>query len=167
MIDSLSKKLNLRVNGYPIILNQKLNESELGLHDINKAGFFQRLIIKPFRDEIVFWSKNCELKYINEDFTNTISPILDIKAGADIMFGTTAYLFYKEKTLLKFVFQIIQNELAAKVSLEKFEEKLIEFVGTPSSSETFSKIWKVESQKLILEFPHNIQHGYIHFVFNG
>ena len=165
MTDSLSRRLNLRINGYPICLNEKLNVQELSRYNIKKGGFFQRLIIKPSRNEVLFWSKNCELKYFNEDFPNTISPILNVKAGANIMFGTSAYLWYK-KTLLKFVFQIIHNELAAKYSLEKFEEKLIEFIGKPSSTDTIFKIWEIENQKLIIEFPHNTQHGYIYLMFN-
>jgi len=140
MIDSLSKRLNLRVNGCPIILNEKLNKSSLSSHNIKKAGLFHRLILKPSRDEVVFYSKNCELKYFNEDFTNTILPILDFKAGAHTMFGTTAYLWYKRDVLLKFAFQIIRNELAAKINLEEFEEKLIEYIGGLSSSDKIFKI---------------------------
>ena len=124
MIDSLSKKLNLRVNDYTVILNEKLNEAELRQHDIKKAGFFENLMIKPSSDEVVFWAKNCNLKYLNDDFENAISPILDANAGANIMFGTTAYLWFKENILLKFTFQIIQNELAAKINLENFIDSL-------------------------------------------
>ena len=166
MIDSLSKKLNLRVNDYTVILNEKLNEAELRQHDIKKAGFFENLMIKPSSDEVVFWAKNCNLKYLNDDFENAISPILDANAGANIMFGTTAYLWFKENILLKFTFQIIQNELAAKINLENFEKKLIKFIGSPIPSDNIFKIWETENQKLILEFPHNIQHGYIHLMFN-
>ena len=88
-MDSLSKKLNLRVNGYHIVLGQELSKSELIAHKFKKAGFFARLQIKPQRNELVFWSKNCELKYLKEEFDNVIFPILDNKAGAAIMYGTS------------------------------------------------------------------------------
>ena len=46
MLDSLSQKINLKVNGFQIILNQELNESELKSHKFKKVGFFNRIIIK-------------------------------------------------------------------------------------------------------------------------
>ena len=116
-------KLNLRINDYPIVLDQELNEVELKRHDFKKVGFFDRLLIKPEKDEIVRWAKNCGLRYLDDDFQNSIYPILDIKAGAEIMFGTSAYLWFKENKLKKLTFQIIQNKIAAEISLKKFEEK--------------------------------------------
>ena len=156
-------KLNLRVNDYPIILDQELNEAELKKHNFKKVGLLDRLLIKPSKNEIVWWSKNCGLKYLNDDFQNSIYPILDIKAGAEIMYGTSAYLWHKENKLIKFTFQIIQNKMAAEISLKKLEEKLIESMGNPSSSDKPFIIWKTENQKFILEYPQRM-HGYIHLM---
>ncbi len=156
-------KLNLRVNDYPIALEQELSEAELKKHNFKKAGFFARLLIKPGKDEIVRWSKNCGLKYLNDDFQNSIHPILDIKAGGDIMFGTSAYLWFKENKLIKFTFQIIQNKMAAEISLKKLEEKLIGFLGNPTSSERPFITWETENRKFIIEYPQRM-HGYIHLM---
>ncbi|MDO9464362.1 MAG: hypothetical protein Q7J67_03600 [bacterium] len=156
-------KLNLRVNNYPIFLDQELNEEKFKKHDFKKVGFFDRLLVKPAKDEIVWWSKNCGLKYLNDDFENTIYPILDSTAGTEIMFGTSAYLWFKENKLIKLTFQIIQNKMAAEISLKKLEEKLIEFIGNPSSSEQSFIIWEAEDQKFILEYPQQ-KHGYIHLM---
>ncbi len=166
MIDSLSKRINLRVNTYPVILNKRLNESELNQHNIKKADFSDRLIIKPARDEVAFFAKNCVLNYINDDYKNSIVPILDPKVGSRLMYGTTAYLWYRDNSLTKFVFQVIYNEYAAKLNLEKLESKLINILGMPLSSDSSFIIWEVENEKIILEFPHNKQHGYIHLMFN-
>lgn len=156
-------KLNLRINDYPISLDQELNEEKLKSHNFRKAGFFDRLLVKPAKDEIVWWAKNCGLKYLNDDFENTIYPILDIKAGSEVMFGTSGYLWFKENKLIKLTFQIIQNKMAAGISLKKLEEKLIEFVGNPTSSEQPVIVWEVENQKIILEYPQRM-HGYIHLM---
>lgn len=156
-------KINLRVNDYPISLNQELNEKELKKHDFRKVGVFGRLLIKPAKDEIVWWSKNRGLKYLNDDFGNTIYPILDIKAGADIMYGTSAYLWFKGNKLIKFTFQIIKNKMAAQMSLEKLEEKLIEFLGNPTSSDQPLIIWERENYNFILEYPQRMN-GYIHLM---
>jgi hypothetical protein len=164
MNDALSKKLNLRVNEYSIILNGILIESELYKYNIKKLGFFQRLIIKPSNDEIVFWAKNCDFNYIDDDYKNSIVPILHKKIGTHMMYGTSAYLWYKNDSLSKFTFQIIQNEYAAKLNLEKLEDKVKSVIGSPSSSEGSSRIWEVGKEKLVIEFPCNIQHGYVHFM---
>ncbi len=160
MINSLSQKLNMKVNGYQIILREELNETELNSHNFNKVGFFDRLSLKAERNELVFFSKNCELKYLKEEFGNAVFPILDTKAGAAIMYGTSSYLWYKQKILSKFVFQIIQNKMAAQKHLKDFEQKLIDSIGKPFSSLGSLIIWEMGNQKLILEFPKN-GHGYI------
>lgn len=118
-------------------------------------------MIKAERNELVFFSKNCELKYLKEEFGNTIFPIPDAKAGAAIMYGTSSYLSYKQNNLSKFAFQIIQNKMAAQKHLEDFEQKLIDSIGKPLLSIGSSIIWEMENQRLILEYPKN-EHGYIH-----
>jgi len=162
-IHSLSQKLNLKVNGYYIILNQELNESELNAHKFEKGGFLVRQIIEPEHNELVFWSKNCELEYLKEEFSNTIVPFLDVEDGAAAMYGTSSYLWYKQNKLLKFVFQIIYNKLAAQRYLEQFEKQLIDSIGKPLSSNGSFSIWEMENQRLILEYPKN-GHGYIHLM---
>jgi hypothetical protein len=161
MLDSMSQKINLKVNGFPIVLNQELNESELKSHKFKKPGFFGRLTMKPERDEVIFWSKNCGLTYLEDDFSNCIFPILDSKAGAAIMYGTSSYLWYKPNKLSKFVFQIIQNKMAAQKHIEEFEQKLVESIGKSYSADGSFTIWEMGNQRLLLEYPKN-EHGYIH-----
>jgi hypothetical protein len=156
-------ELNLRINDYSIALDQELNEAILKKHAFKKIGFFDRLLIKPAKDQVVWWAKNCGMKYINEEFGNTIYPILDIKAGADSMFGTSAYLWFKENKLIRLTFQIIQNKMAAEISLKKLEEKIVEFFGNPTSSEHPFVAWETETQKFTLEYPQRM-HGYIHLM---
>ncbi len=157
--------LNLRINNYHIALNQDLNEVDLKMHNFKKIGFLGRLYIKPGKNEIVWWSKNCGLKYLNDDFQNSIYPIVDVKAGAEIMYGTSAYLWHKENKLIKLTFQIIENKMAAEINLKQFEEKLIELIGIPTSSEWPFIVWEIKNQNfiLVLEYPHRM-HGYIHLM---
>ena len=118
------------------------------------------MLVKPAKDEIVWWAKNCGLKYLNDDFENTIYPILDIKTGAEVMFGTSGYLWFTENHLIKLTFQIIQNKIAAEISLKKLEEKIIEFIGNPTLTERPFIIWETDNQKFIIEYPQRM-HGYI------
>ena len=156
-------ELNIKLNDYSIVLDQELDEVILKKHAFKKIGFFERLLIKPAKGQIVWWAKNCEMKYINEEFGNTICPILDIKDGADLMFGTSAYLFFKENKLIQLTFQIIQNKMAAEISLRKLEEKIVEYFDNPTSSEHPFVTWETETQNFTLEYPQRM-HGYIHLM---
>ncbi len=71
--------MNFKVNDYPILLNEELKESSLNQHKIIKVNFFHRFMIKPAKDEIIYWSKNCDLSYFDKDYRNSIVPILHTK----------------------------------------------------------------------------------------
>lgn len=160
VLDSLSQKINLKVNGFQIILNQELNESELKSHKFEKLGSSALQIIKAERNEVVFFSENCELTYLKEDSGDVIFPILDVKAGAAMMYGTSSYVFYKQNNLSKFVFQIIYNRSAAQKHIAEFEQKLVEYIGKPYSTNGAFTIWEMGNQRLALEYPKK-EHGYI------
>ena len=125
-MDSLGKRLNITINDFQIILNQELSEKELNGHNLTKVGFIGRKFIKAKRCEDVFFSKNCELKYLTGDNGNIISPILDSNTGATIMYGTSSYLWYEHNRLSKFVFQIIQDKFVALKHSKDFENKLFD-----------------------------------------
>jgi hypothetical protein len=163
MIELLSNKLDIRINNYKVILNNKFSEYELNQYKIEKTEAFRHVLGVP-KNQVVFWSKNCRLKYINEDYDNDISPILDPEAGVNMMFGTSAYFWFMGDSLVRFDFQIIQNKAIATVLLNKFENKIVELIGYPTSTKNDSKVWEIENQRLIIEFPHNIPHGYIHLM---
>ncbi|MFH1778114.1 MAG: hypothetical protein ABH952_11225 [Candidatus Omnitrophota bacterium] len=59
-------KLNLKINDYSIDLGQELNRAILKKHTFKKIRFFDKLLIKPAKDQIVWWAKNCGMKDINE-----------------------------------------------------------------------------------------------------
>ncbi len=172
MIDSLSKRVNLRVNTYPVILNKRLNESELSQHNIKKADYSDFPLLSP--DEDLFLAENCVLNYINNDYKyNTIAPILDPKVGSHLIYGTTAYLWYKNNSLVQFLFKVLNNEYAAKLNLEKLESKLINILGMfrPYSGSPYviaggGVEWEVENEQIVLGFPPNSQEGCIDLGFN-
>ncbi len=166
MIDSLSKGVNLRVNTYPIILNKRLNESELNQHNFKEADFADYPMPYP-REDDVFIAKNCVLNYINDDYKNTIAPILDPKDGSHLMYETEAYLWFNNNSLVQFLFKVLNNEYAAKLSIGKLESKLINILGMPLLYTgnpfviTGGVVWKVENEQIVLELPHNEQGGCI------
>ena len=156
-------ELNLRVNGYSLALQQNMDEVELSRHKFKKLGFFGRLLVKPGKGEIVWWSKNCDLRYLDDDYRNSICPILDRKAGTRMMFGTSAYLWHVRNRLVRLTFQIVDNRIVAQVALARIEEKLRELSGDPIESEPLLRTWEAGDQKLVLEYPKQA-HGFIHFM---
>ncbi len=163
MSNSLSKRLNLRVNDYPIILKKEFNQSALRDHNIRKMGWFLRRKIKPSQIDTIYWAKNCVFRYISDWGSNKITPNLDAKSGAKFMFGTSAFLYYQKQKLVNFTFQIMRNQAAADVLLEDFEQTIIKAdIGHPSSVRTGVKAWELDNQTLIIEYPQNRQHSWIH-----
>jgi hypothetical protein len=159
---NLSEVLNFKINTCPVLLGQPINENNLNKHDIKKAGFFQRMLLKPNHGEVIFWSKNCQLQYLEKEKVNAISPILDVKAGTSIMFGTSAYFWYVNNYLVKFVFQILQNQRMANLKLGELSSEISSLLGDPIDKTDMFITWVSENQKIVLEFPGDRQHGWIH-----
>ncbi|MEW6670765.1 MAG: hypothetical protein AB1427_03630 [Thermodesulfobacteriota bacterium] len=165
MTDSLSKKLNFSVNNYPIVLGTALNASELHSHGIDKVGFFARLILRPEKGEVLYLSKNSILTYLSGDDC-TIKPVIDQKDKKKTMFGTIAYLWYKNDRLSKLGFQVIQNaSFKADTLFEELEKRITATIAPPANSSKTQKVWNIKDQKLILTLPMNIQYGFIHLMF--
>lgn len=80
-----------------------------------------------------------------------------------MMFGTSAYLWFKEQKLIRLTFQIIKNRIVAEIALKKLEEKFIELIGNPTSTELPFIIWGAEGQKFMIEYPHQMN-GYVHLM---
>ncbi len=179
MSESLSKLLNLTVNDYPIRLNEKFNEAALRNHKIREIGWFLRRKIKPAQNELVYWSKNCIFTYLTDDYSNNIAPNLDTKSGAMFMYGTSAFLFYQEQTLVKFTFQVIRNRDYAHVLLKEFEQKIVESgIAQFSPIREGTTACEIDTETLILEYPddlppiylarsENRKHGWIHLRFTS
>ena len=164
MNDSLSEKLNFNVNNYPIVLGKALDIPGLQAHGIEKVGFFARLLLRPEKDELLYLSKNSVLNYLSDD-DYMIMPVMDQKDKKKTMFGTIAYLWYKNNRLSNFGFQIVQNAAFVAVTLfEELEKRITESVTPPTDSTQTQKIWEIKSQKLVLSLPMNNQHGYIHLM---
>jgi len=165
MKDSLSEKLNFCVNKYPIVLGKVLDIPRLQSHGIEKVGFFARLILRPEKGEILYLSKNSILTYLSGD-EHSIIPIVDQKDKKRTMFGTVAYLWYKNDRLSKFGFQVVQNSAFVAVTLfEELEKRITEFLVPPNDSSKTQKAWDIQDQRLVLSLPLNNQYGYIHLMF--
>ena len=77
MTDVLSEKVKLKVNTLPITLGEAVSAETLNNHGIKKVGFFGRLMLQSKKGEVINWSKNATLGYIDDNHNNSIMPILD------------------------------------------------------------------------------------------
>ena len=164
MSDVLSEKVKLKVNTFPIALGEAVSAETLNNHGIKKVSFFGRLMLQSKKGEVIYWSKNATLGYIDDNYNNSIMPILDKDADARHKFGTTAYLHVEYNALSGIAFQIVNNPEGASIILKDFEEKIVKIIGPPETDDPKTKIWKIDSRKLIVDFPGTGPHGYIHLI---
>ena len=154
-------QLDIKINNYPIIIGKELDTVLLKKCNYLKPNFVDRLIIKPPKGQVVWWSKNPTLRYLNE-IGNSIAPNLgDIDNNPDTMYGTSVYLFFKENKLIKCTFQIIQNKMVANFLLNKLSEEVVKRIGNPSSKSDNFIIWESQNEQFSIEFPKGMN-GYIH-----
>jgi hypothetical protein len=164
MKDSLSENLSFSVNNYPIVLGKALDVSTLQSHGIEKVGFWARLILRPEKGETPYLSKNSVFSYLSGD-DYKIMPVMDQQDKKKTMFGTIAYLWYKDNRLSKFGFQIVQNAAFVAVTIfEELEKRITESIAPPTDSSKTQKVWDSKDQKLILSLPLNNQYGYVHLM---
>lgn len=164
MTVSLSESLNFKVNNYPIILGRSLDAPNLNAHEIDRSGFFARLLLRPEKGELLYLSKNSTLTgFAGSDFS--ITPVRDQKNQKKVLFGTIAYLWYKHNRLSKFGFQIVQHAAFKAAPLfEELEKRIAQSVTPPTDSSKTHKVWDRTDQKLVLSLPLNNQYGYIHLM---
>ena len=164
MAKELCEKLKLRLNDYPVLLQQRLAASELGKHAIRKAGLLARLMLQPAKGENIFWSKNCILNFIDDDDRNSIMPMLGKAVNPEHAFRTSAFFHFHYRILSGFAFQIVNNPKMAEIILADFEKKIVPAIGQPSVVEGPSRTWEENNRKLIIDYPGTRQHGYIHLI---
>lgn len=164
---SLSHKLSLKINGYPIVLEQPLEAAELRRHGIRKAGFLARLMLRPARGERIFWAKNCILTYLDDEPPPSIAPVTGGNAAPRNRFQTAAFFHFTGHTLSGFAFQLTNHSAGAGAALGEFEKNITAQLGAFSSTESNLKTWKEAGQQLVVDFPAERRHGYIHLMIDA
>lgn len=151
----------LKINGLNIEIGKIADKEKLLEHKIKRLGLISRLIIKKEPGQIIWWSKNCGISCFEDKFK--LYPNLNTSLGSNMMFGTSAYLFYKENALKKVTFQLIGNALVANMMFENFYKSATEIFGEPRNEGT--KItWNENQNKIIAEKRLNSPHVYFHWI---
>ena len=158
-------QLDIKINQYPIIIGQELDTDLLEKCNYLEPTNLELQVIKPPKGQIVWWAKNPTLKYLNAiGNRNTITPNLgEIDNNPDAMYGTSVYLWFEEKKLIRTTFQIIQNKNMAVDLLNKLNKKVIKAIGNPFSKTENIVSWETKTEKFVIEYPKRM-HGYVHMI---
>lgn len=151
----------LKINNQNIELGISIDIKTLAKHKFNKSGFIFRLVHKSEPNQIIWWSKNCDISCFDNKFR--LYPMLDKKYGHQSMFGTSGYLFFKNNYLEKVTFQLIGNELASNLMIENFSKSAIELYGQPENRDSVM-IWYNKEQSIIAEKKLNSANAYFHWI---
>lgn len=151
----------LKINDKNIELGMSIDKKTLVKHKFRRPGFIFRLMHKSEPNQIIWWSKNCDISCFDEKFK--LFPMLDKKYGRKSMFGTSGYLFFRNNYLEKVTFQLIGNELASNLMIEKFSKSAIELFGQPENRDSFM-IWYNAEQIIIAEKKSNSANAYFHWI---
>ncbi len=157
------KKTNmkLRINDLDINLKMSLDRNELKLHKIKKPGLLGSLFIKKESGETIYWTKNCNISCFDDSFT--LLPNLDTKSESNMMYGTSAYLFYKNNVLIKVTFQLVGNELAANWIFGEFQKSCSDNLGNPIKSNN-TITWSDGQNIVIAEKNIETPHAHFHWL---
>jgi len=122
--------INLRINDVGFIIGEGLDIKKLTSARCERAGLLARLTMRAPRGQTVYWAKNCEISCFGGKFT--LWANLDARS-ADMMVGTSAYLYFKNRILEKVAFQVLENETIAVRATEEFERLCQGALGPPTS----------------------------------
>ena len=154
------KRLNLKINDININLGMTLDKKTLKSHKIKKLGF-GGLFIKKEPGQTIYWSKNCDIYCFADKFV--LFPNLDTSSGTDMMYGTSAYMYFKNDNLEKVTFQLVGNAFAANWIIDKFAEAANQTFGEPRT-EANKNIWIDEQGYIIAEKLAGSQHAHFHWI---
>jgi hypothetical protein len=179
--------LDLQINSYPIKLGIALDSDLIESARLKKVGFFVRLLSKTQKGENQYWAKNCtitcfglEFIMIPSRFKETSDSIMipkmiptigkNIKEGkgfkkSDLIFGTSAFLWFEDKVLDRITFQCVHNKYVAKHTLEEFRQVCQQHHGLPEKQlNGLLAIWKNGNSQVISELSMSGNNSYTHWI---
>jgi len=119
----------------------------------SKTSFITRMLIHCHKSERAYFNKNCEITCFNGKFV--VIPNLDINTGADEMYATSGFVYFKDNRINKLVFQILDSRKYAPYFFTKFESicENIYGIGTPVEIHgTQVKLWDNHGSRLTAEY---------------
>lgn len=148
--------INLKINGLGITLGMPPNRDNFRNHDIVEPLESEKNFIPHFPEECIYWSKNCDILCFDGDII--LKPNLNISDGADLMYGTSAYLYFTENFLGRVIFQLVGNAEIAKQFALKIIDYTINKIGNPTKQKDNITAWNRGMENFIAESNPNTEH---------
>jgi hypothetical protein len=175
--------LEFEINGQVFSLNEKENIDKLTTSHLKKLGFFSRRLLKPKKDEKIYFSKNCYITLFKSLKNQNGKSKYEFEGELldDFMFGpsgnnqdylsgpwgTSIYLHFSDNKLRKVSFQTIGNRIMSKKVIIEFEKRIVSIYGKPESKNNNGIricTWTDEDSKAISELHERLQNSYIHWM---
>jgi len=122
--------IDLEINDYSIFLGMPLDSSSFADAQIRKIGFFGKEFMPGQKTgDIIYWSKNPTISCFGGRVQE--AAMLDRRMGADMIYGTSAYLFFNKNRLRYVIFQVIYSYSAAIRFTNEFREVASELLWEP------------------------------------
>ncbi len=154
---------------------------------IKKIGFIGKFLIKSFKNESVYYSKNCNIycfknyhepksiteknmfSYMTKLLSNNgllIVPNLDINSYPGTMFGTTAYLHYVDEKIWKILIQVINNDVLAPMNFDYFNKFMISIYGEGKIKNNLKNIfyWEDNESYIVSELSISRKNTFFHWM---
>jgi hypothetical protein len=137
--------IDLHINDVAFTLGEQLDSRKLTLAKCDKAGFMDRLLLKPPSGHVIYLVKNCEISCFSGRFK--VWANLDTSRGSAVMSGTSAYLYFRNFILESVKFQVLLNETMAIGGTAHFTEICESTFGAPVSD---SPAYWLDSHAVVL-----------------
>ena len=154
--------IQLEINGYSLRLGMAISDCRLYLSGkrTSKVGFLHSIIMGITgivrKNETVYFSMNCTIDCFNNKLT--IVPNLNRATGADEMYGTSGFVFFKGGLINRIYIQVIDNRKYAVIFFDKFQSICESIYGKGEyNSKLYNESW--EENESILEIGWSPKHG--------
>lgn len=127
------KKIDFKINGVSFELGTPIEKNKLAEARCKKPGLFSRRMIPTEPGDTVYWAKNCVVSCFGKSIVWASVSMKHWKnvgpRTPNMMYASTAYLFYENNSLKKVTFQLWGNISMALVACDTFEKICTENIG--------------------------------------
>jgi hypothetical protein len=171
--------IDLKVNHLGVSLGMAFDPSGLASAEISKMGFFSKALMPIAKQpgDTLYYAKNPIITCFGE---RVLSTARVDRNRADMMHGTSAYLFFNSNRLRYVIFQVIANYIAATGFTNSFREVASEVLGKPETLnytqipysvmgitgyEPFHLhyVWVADGQRLLSEIGQSGKNAFVHW----
>ena len=129
----------ITINEQTLELGQTLDRPKMVAANFRQVGLLSGILMKIPMGQARFDSRDCTFNFFSDELS--FYPCTDSYLTRDRQWSTEASLFFKNDTLFRMVFKVIDGQYAAANFVERFNETCTNKMGTPLSENRRKKKW--------------------------